>query len=58
MHGCYFIVSHSELNCNEIWYWAILVAEWSKEWVCGRLVFGTAGSNPAGDMFVVSEECV
>jgi hypothetical protein len=45
----------SEFNCNEIWYWAIPVAAWSKTWVCGRLVFGIAGSNPAGDMFVVSE---
>jgi len=48
------ILSHivTEFNCNKMWCWAIPVAAWFKAWVCGCLVAGVAGSNPAGNMFV------
>jgi len=48
------LLSHivSEFNCNEIGYWALPVAAWSKACVCGCLVAGIAGSSPAGDMLV------
>ena len=33
------------------------VGAWSKEWVCGRLFAGIAGSNPAGAWVSVACEC-
>ena len=31
---------------------AVVIAAWSKAWVCGRSLTGVAGSNLAGDMDV------
>ena len=36
----------------------IPVAERPKAWVCGRLLAGTVGSNPAGRMDVCRDCCV
>ena len=35
----------------------ILVAAWSKAWICGRLLVGIVGSNPIGGMDAVFCEC-